>query len=394
MFSNISDNITSTNLVTHDLSDHLAVVTSVALLDTNDLAYMRGAKRNKTNAVYEYRRYNAENNEKIRRLIAEETWSSVTAETDAQTKFDKFIDIYNNHYDTAFPLKANTNRRKNERSNTKPWILPWLEDACARKNRLYYGYVNCPTEENNKKYKKMKKFVEKHITKAKNKYYSDYFQQHKDSSRKQWEMINSLLNRKRKKTSITKLTGPNGDVINTPRDIAENFNTYFSEIAMKLKPEISMTNSTCTKSPNEHIKNEVTNSIFLSPVDGSEVCEIVKNLKNKATLDTKISVLKTANEDTSFQNILASVINASFEQGHFPEQRKTAKVVPIHKNGSKYDVANYRPISLLPTISKIFEKTMHYRIINFMEANESLYEMQYGFRKGRSCEHALLKAQN
>ena len=130
VFSNISDNITSTNLVTHDLSDHLAVVTSVALLDSNDLANTRAAKRNKTNPVF--RRYNAENNEKFRQLIAEEAWSEVAAETDAQTKFDRFIEIYNKHYDTAFPLKTNTNRRKNERSNPKPWILPWLEDACAR----------------------------------------------------------------------------------------------------------------------------------------------------------------------------------------------------------------------------------------------------------------------
>ena len=76
----------------------------------------------------------------------------------------------------------------------------------------------------------MKKFVEKHITKAKNKYYSDYFQQHKHSSRKQWEMINTLLNRKRKKTSITKLTGTNGGVINTPRDIVEKFNNILVKL--------------------------------------------------------------------------------------------------------------------------------------------------------------------
>ena len=391
VFSNIPDCITSTNLVTHDLSDHLGVVTSIALLNDNVSSFARVVNRTKTNVVY--RRYNAENNEKFRRLISDETWSEVEVETDAQAKFDKFIDIYTRHYDTAFPLKANTTRRKNERHSPKPWILPWLEDACARKNRFYYEYVKNPTEQNNMKYRKMKKFVDKHITKAKNKYYSDYFQQHKDSSRKQWEMINALLNRKRKSSSITKIINANGDVINTPREIAENFNNYFGEIATKLKSEIP-TNLGFSKHPNDFISDEISNTIFLNPVDGNEVCEIINKLKNKATLDTKISALKMANTDTMFQNVLANVINASFEQGQFPDQLKTAKVVPIHKNGSKYDVANYRPISLLPAISKIFEKTMHCRIVNFMEANNSLYEMQYGFRKGRSCEHALLKAQN
>lgn len=125
-----------------------------------------------------------------------------------------------------------------------------------------------------------------------------------------------------------------------------------------------------------------------------EISDIIKGFQNKATLDTKISALKVANESENFQNVLASVINASFEQGIFPQTLKLAKVVPIHKGGSKTEVKNYRPISLLPTFSKIFEKTMHVRISNFMESNNSLFETQFGFRKGRSCEHALLTAQN
>ena len=58
-------------------------------------------------------------------------------------------------------------------------------------------------------------------------------------------------------------------------------------------------------------------------------------MKNKSTSDTKISALKIANEDVKFKHVIASTINASFEQGTFPHQFKTAKVVPIHKNGSK-----------------------------------------------------------
>ena len=73
---------------------------------------------------------------------------------------------------------------------------------------------------------------------------------------------------------------------------------------------------------------------------------------------------------------------------------KLAKVIPVHKGGTKTDIGNYRPISLLNTLSKIYEKLMHARILNFLEQNESLYENQYGFRPGRSCEHALLNAQN
>ena len=88
------------------------------------------------------------------------------------------------------------------------------------------------------------------------------------------------------------------------------------------------------------------------------------------------------------------IINKSLRKRVFPEQMKLAKVIPVHKGGTKTDIGNYRPISLLATFSKIYEKLMHTRILNFLEINDSLYENQYGFRPGRSCEHALLNAQN
>ena len=91
---------------------------------------------------------------------------------------------------------------------------------------------------------------------------------------------------------------------------------------------------------------------------------------------------------------MASAINKSFKEGIFPNQLKSARVVPIHKEGTKNNVENYRPISLLSSISKIYERLMHSRIIKFLDQNNSLNDMQYGFRPGRSCEHALLKAQD
>ncbi|HIF15427.1 MAG TPA: hypothetical protein EYQ86_08995, partial [Bacteroidetes bacterium] len=95
-----------------------------------------------------------------------------------------------------------------------------------------------------------------------------------------------------------------------------------------------------------------------------------------------------------FVKAVAETVSLSFEQGVFPQSLKLARVIPIHKGGSKTEVSNYRPISMLTSFSKIYEKLMHFRITEFMEKNNSFYEMQYGFRAGRSCEHALLNAQN
>ena len=393
VYSNKVASVTSTNLATYDLSDHLGVVTTVLISKQSENFMSPTIKREHENR--EYRVFNTSNTDQFHNLIMGESWEAVHSENDAQLKYEKFAKLYNKHYDTAFPLKKNTKRRKNERKNAKPWILPWLEDACARKNRFYHEFIKYPTQVNKLKYVKMKKFVDRHILKAKNKYYSDYFKEHKSNSRKQWQMINSLLNRNRKKVAVTKLIDSDGTVVNTPIDIAENFNKFFADVATKLKSETASHDSTPRDITFDRFINaRVSNTIFLSPVEQEEVGDIIDNFKNKATMDTKISALKVANVHCNFREVVAAIVNASFEQGVFPKPLKTAKVVPIHKGDSKTDVGNYRPISLLSTFSKIYEKTMHSRITNFMESNQSLFDMQYGFRKGRSCEHALLAAQN
>ena len=74
------------------------------------------------------------------------------------------------HYNTAYPLKTNRIRRKNERKNPRPWILPWLEDACLRKNKLFHAFVKKPNPENKAKYQKLNEFFKKHTNIAKIKY--------------------------------------------------------------------------------------------------------------------------------------------------------------------------------------------------------------------------------
>ena len=63
--------------------------------------------------------------------------------------------------------------------------------------------------------------------------------------------------------------------------------------------------------------------------------------------------------------------NLSFSKGIFPDKLKMARVVPIFKKGDKSIPGNYRPISILPIISKLFEKLVNNRIVNFLERNEN-----------------------
>ena len=140
------------------------------------------------------------------------------------------------HYDTAYPTIEKRTRRKNERLNSKPWILPWLEEAIARKQNLYFQSVTNPSVKTT--YKKYQKFCDKHVDLAKKRYYKKFFDQHKDNSKKQWQMINNLLNRNLKKSGTIKLRdGKNDKILNKPLDVASHFNTYFTSIASNLKAQ-------------------------------------------------------------------------------------------------------------------------------------------------------------
>ena len=79
-----------------------------------------------------------------------------------------------------------------------------------------------------------------------------------------------------------------------------------------------------------------------------------------------------------------------FELGIFPKNFKTAKVIPIYKSGSKNLVHNYRPISLLPCLSKVLEKVIKNKLVSFLEKQKIFYDYQYGFREKRSVLLALL----
>ena len=119
-----------------------------------------------------------------------------------------------------------------------------------------------------------------------------------------------------------------------------------------------------------HIKNFCNSlskmycNLHLSRVGAQELHKIINNFKNKSTLDTKKSAFKITNKSFSFTHILAKIINTSFSDGIFPQKLKNSRVVPIFKERSKNEMRNYRPISLLSSLSKIYEKLMHLRTSN------------------------------
>ena len=166
--------------------------------------------------------------------------------------------------------------------------------------------------------------------------------------------------------------------VSDPSIIATSFNNYFVSIAENIRKEIPFTNKHFTN----FLKNPVSDSLFFSPTDELEVFYCLSSLDlSKSSgpfIKTKLSVP------------LSNIINLSFTTGIFPTNLKTAKVIPVYKKGSKLEVNNCRPISLLSNIDKVFEKLIYKRVYRFLEDKKVLFSHQFGFRKNYSTSQTLL----
>jgi hypothetical protein len=128
----------------------------------------------------------------------------------------------------------------------------------------------------------------------------------------------------------------------------------------------------------------------LYPVTPSECSRIISQLKLTSfdvnTLPVKLLI--------HLKDILVvpivKLINNSFEAGIFPAIFKSSSVTPIFKSGDPTDVSNYRPISVLPLFSKIFERCMANRLINFANKYSLISPHQFGFQKGKSTVDAIV----
>lgn len=112
---------------------------------------------------------------------------------------------------------------------------------------------------------------------------------------------------------------------------------------------------------------------------------------NKACGLDKMSARLLKDAAEVIANPLTLLINKSLESGCFPATWKSAKVTALFKSGDRSLKDNYRPISILPTISKIIEKLAHNQLYNYLEDNKLLTKAQYGFRHKTSTTSALIK---
>ena len=208
--------------------------------------------------------------------------------------------------------------------------------------------------------------------------------------KKTWKLINELNSRnctKIKRISEIKI---GEQVLTSPVEIAETFNSYFSNVGVDLAAEIPA--------------SEYNPEVYLTPTDKTfnlqaptidRVHRLLKTIDEKKFVGlNKIpnKLLKMAADviAPSLTEIFAKSIHA----GIFPDEWKEARVSPVYKNGAKNEPSNYRPISVIPTVSKIFEEIIFDQLNKYFNYNDLLTSCQSGFRSLYSTVIALLEATN
>ena len=132
--------------------------------------------------------------------------------------------------------------------------------------------------------------------------------------------------------------------------------------------------------------------MFFEKVTEASVSKIIDSFKPKTSAgpdNISNNLLKIIKQE--IVPSLTIIINQSLEKGIFPESLRIAKVLPLFKKDDPTTVNNYRPISLLNNISKIFEKVIDQQLNSYLSKNNLLYGSQYGFRSDHSTELAALE---
>ena len=312
-------------------------------------------------------------------------WNSIISD-DVDSYVENFLNALDRIYCSSFPLKTKV---ISERYYLNRWMTPEMHNLLNAKSNYFSLYrlgrsldIELVSRDENNRFKNR---VTNLIRIQKKKYYRDLINNCKNDLRKTWKIINSLMSKGFKNTSIRKIVS-NDIVYSNEEDISKIFNDYFCNIGTRLSSNIPISPS----DPLQYVEFNNVSCFHLYAVSSSEIVEIIKSLKNSKNDMNSFSVALLKEYSNFFSPIIASIVNLCFRSGKFPYCLKKAVVAPLFKKGNAMNVENYRPISKLHFLSKIIEKTIKVRLISFFSKTNLLSKCQFGFKEGFSTQDAIL----
>lgn len=369
IWTSLAEINTGNYIIQTDITDHFPILSQFELININANIPVYIQKRIMSTIALNL--FNSE--------VEGFRWDRVFVSQCPLEAYNLFYEGFNILFQKHFPLKSVCINNKHEH---RPYITLALKNSIKEKHRLERLANKWPLTYGNT-YKTYRNKLTSILRAAKNKYYKDQLKDNQGDPKSHWNSINSLLGRSNAAEEKSIHLKPHSN------DVANDFNEHFLKAGQTL--------STSNVDNNEYLQylcNPPNFSLYLTPVSNSEIEHYIKNLKLSAPGydDFSAKLLKCSSGTIAI--IFKHIINLSFRKGVFPDKLKLAKVIPVHKSGSKEDINNYRPISILPVFSKIMEKAISTRLVNFLENNNLLSNSQFGFRQNRSTESALIQFVN
>ena len=372
----------TSGIVISDVSDHFAIFSIIKQVRNGE----------HSNSLHKsIRSFTADNIDNFNKLLRETDYSNVLSTNCTETAYTLFMDIYMylKAYDEAFPLKTRKTPRKYMKRS--PWITKGIIQSSLTKSKLLNKKHVCPTVANINKYRSFCLIYNKLLRHAKLLYYNEQFQLASHDIKKTWSLLHSVMNKNKSNNTLPTCFKHNNTTIRNVTEIANKFNIFFATIGSEISESVPPTRHNFThylQQPNQH-------SIFLDPVTPCDIQNVINKVKCKSSVDH--NNISTKLMKLSAENIiipLTHIINLSLCNGIVPTEMKIAKVIPIYKSGNRSHFNNYRPISILPTFSKILEKIIAKKLVTFLESSNQFYQHQYGFRPGHSTIHPVIQLLN
>ena len=297
-------------------------------------------------------------------------------------------------------------KKKYNRANQASFLTKEINKEIMTRSRLRNKFLRCRSDENKKAYNEQRNRCVKLVRSAKKGYYSNVSIKDVNDNKKFRKIVKPLFSEKVNTNENITLV-ENNNIISSEIEIAEKLNAFFSNIVKELNIKVKEDLLCDVSDINDPVetaiqkyRNHPSIQMIKETFDSSKTFsfDLVSSdtiFKEIVSLDTKKAThsndvptkIVKANADL-FSIFASNAFNESVVSCKFPSVLKLADVKPVHKKASRLEKTNYRPVSLLSNISRIFERCMHRRISEHFET--VLSKFQCGFRKGYSTQHCLL----
>ena len=394
ILTNCKHNFQNTNAVTTGFSDFHKMTITVLKTDFVKADPIKISYR-------DYKNYNSFN-------FKEELKYKLNSDNTSSIDYNKFQTILCEVLDKHAPLK-----KRCLRANNSPFMTKQLRKMIMNRSRCKNTYFKNKTVENWEKYRRLRNDCVKLTNKVKRDYFRNLNIGSVNDNKTFWKTVKPNFSEKNSKNAKIILV-ENDEIITDNKRNAEIMNDYFVNITQKLNiPEIPIENlpenadvkfldpvdqiiHTYSKHPSVLKINGIvnhTNKFSFSKVELAEIEKEILDLNpKKATGSDAIPPKIVKDAFRVLESPITQLFNTTIEENQFPNALKYANVSPLYKKDDSTNKENYRPISILPSIAKNFERVMFQQVTSYVSKLLSPYLC--GFRKGYNAQHALLRLKN